>query len=478
VAYTEFYTDASTGSNINAGDLTANGVVTSTNGGWSTVTNIFTAASGTPFSGVSVGDFASVYTDGATVTGYIGRVTAVGGSGATLTISSTAKSGSAPTTAGTGISCTTGGAWKGPNGASIFPFAFITNAMTNSTGNEPCVNMKSGTEYVITASIAHSFAGNVSFYGYTTTVRDGGRAIINGSTSTTYYNVLNITGVDNHLFNFEIKNNGNSGTQATGVILSGAGIYAKGLVVHDVRGTGINLSGGAFIDSCETYSCNQSNTANLAGIVVNSSSLAQNCISHDNSGSNNNGFATGSGSNTRSDFHNCIADSNGLHGFFIVGRDATFVSNCDSYNNGADGIRVAANAVPQNVIIANTNLVKHPSGWGINVTDASGVLITNCGFGTGTQANASGNISAGVSTQSTGSVTYASDVTPWVDPANGDFRINLAAAKNAGAGVFTETAASYAGTIGYPDIGAAQHQDSGSGGGLLRHPGYGGGVQG
>ncbi len=55
-----------------------------------------------------------------------------------------------------------------------------------------------------------------------------------------------------------------------------------------------------------------------------------------------------------------------------------------------------------------------------------------------------------------GSITYAADVTPWVDPANGDFRITLAAAKSAGRGSFTQTQSSYTGTIGYPDIGAAQ----------------------
>ena len=63
-----------------------------------------------------------------------------------------------------------------------------------------------------------------------------------------------------------------------------------------------------------------------------------------------------------------------------------------------------------------------------------------------------------------GAVTYASNATPWVDPANGDFRTNLPAAMNAGRGAFTETAASYAGAVGYPDIGAAMHKDSQRGG--------------
>lgn len=48
------------------------------------------------------------------------------------------------------------------------------------------------------------------------------------------------------------------------------------------------------------------------------------------------------------------------------------------------------------------------------------------------------------------------NATPWIDPANGDFRINLAAAKGTGRGNFTETQASYTGTVAYPDIGAGQ----------------------
>lgn len=85
---------------------------------------------------------------------------------------------------------------------------------------------------------------------------------------------------------------------------------------------------------------------------------------------------------------------------------------------------------------------------GRNLTDAAGI----------TSAGDSGMIEYGA-------VNYASDVTPWTDPANGDFRISLSAAKNAGRGSFIETSSSYAGTIGYPDIGAVQHQDSGGSGG-------------
>lgn len=75
--------------------------------------------------------------------------------------------------------------------------------------------------------------------------------------------------------------------------------------------------------------------------------------------------------------------------------------------------------------------------------------------------NASGTTNNTGKMQVFGSVTYASGVTPWSAPSTGDFRITLAAARNAGRGAFTETASGYAGAIGYPDIGSNQHLDSG-----------------
>jgi hypothetical protein len=56
-----------TGSNLNSGSTNADGAAaTSTNGDWGNATaNRFTAASGTPFSAVSIGDWASVYLDAA-----------------------------------------------------------------------------------------------------------------------------------------------------------------------------------------------------------------------------------------------------------------------------------------------------------------------------------------------------------------------------------------------------------------------------
>src|SRR5262245_42336786 len=112
MAFEEFYITGAD-DNVNAGSTTANTAsVTETNGDWgNAAANRFTAASGTPFSAVTVGEWASIYNDGASTAVYVARVTAVNAGGASIDLSSTVKMGTAPTTGATGKSCKIGGAW-------------------------------------------------------------------------------------------------------------------------------------------------------------------------------------------------------------------------------------------------------------------------------------------------------------------------------------------------------------------------------
>jgi hypothetical protein len=455
VAYAEFYTD-STGSNINAGDNKT--VVTSTNGGWSTVTNIFTAASGTPFSGVSAGDFASIYTDGATTTVCVARVTAVGGGGATLTLSTTSRIGTAPTTAASGITCTVGGKWLGPNGTDLWPFDKITSALVNTTGNLPRVNMKNTSTYSITSAITHSQTG-VTFQGYTTTVGDGGKFTLDSGTSAIV--PLTLSG-RTALYDFIIQGSGGgaaSGTNAGIVPSSARSIIFRG-AINTVRGAGIAPTAPCMIAEVETYSCNKAATAHVGGCYDNSAGCTWlRCISHDNTGTSVDGFVINGVLTT---FIDCIADTNGGSGWYNTSNHLMICINCDAYNNTSDGFH--GGSIPY--YFENCNAVKN-GAYGFNFADASGGfgLLVNCAVGTGTQVNTSGatNIIAGAAVQiigNSGSVTsYASNVTPWIDPANGDFRINLAAAIAVGRGSFTQTAASYAGASASPVIGACQVAD-------------------
>ena len=466
MAFTEFCC-RSGGSNLNAGtrlgDSTEPGTsasLTYASGSWVSATGVFTVASGDPVAdGVAVGDFASVYADGASVTTLVGRVTAR--TTTTITVSTTARSGT--TTDGTSNrTLRIGGAWAGPSGSSAFPFNFITNACTNSSGHRVRVNFKNDATYSVTAAMTHANAGPMQFEGYSSAYGDGGRATVDGGTSGAAYVVLTVSAANCKLCNFQFQNNGASSSSSL-LTSSGDGNSILRCVFTGSRGNGLSVSATndpCEVIECEAYGNNLSNTASLGGF---SSSLNGNfvrCISHDNTGSNTAGFV---GTNSRSvTFFHCVADTNGGIGF--RGISGLTMLSCDAYNNGSHGASCEANGI----YVENSNFCTN-GGLGISISTGSIGTVINNGFGSGTAANASGQItsSATLAVDNLNSVTYASNVTPWTDPANGDFRINLAAARNAGRGAFLQTAASYAGTVGYPDIGAAQSQATGSGGGSL-----------
>ncbi len=470
MAFTEFYCDAATGANINAGD-NATTVTTTTNGnylraGGAGGTDLFTATGGTPFSTAAVGDFVSVYADGATVTTFTGRITAINAGGLSIDISLTAISGTRPATGATGNSATIGGKWKGPNGTVNFPFNHIANTLTNAALDVPRVNFKSGTNYAVTAAITHSLAGPIRFQGYTTTVNDGGRATIADITTTASYSLFTISSANSDYWDLIFDGSVFTTGASSGVVVNAAETNLMRCVAHDFRGAGFETSANPVVFAeCEAYLCNKSSSATTGAFKIASAGCALfRCISHDNLAGDTDGH--GFSASSAAYFINCIADSNGGNGFNISATTTGVFSGCDTYNNGAAGIDFSGSTATS-VFIENCNFIKNAT-YGINSSGSLVLrngLIINCGFGAGTQANGTANVIASLSGISTdGSVNYASNVTPWVDPANGDFRINLATAKGAGRGAFTETQASYTGTVGYPDIGAAQHIDSGGAG--------------
>lgn len=454
MAYTEFYCNASTGSNLNGGSDSGSVTYTSTNGNWSTVTNIFTPTDGTnPVSaGVVVGQFASIYIDGATVGVFIARVTAVvNAANGTITVSSSAIAGTAPTTSATARSIKVGGAFLGPNAASSYPFSLSNWANTNTdvAGDKVRTNM-TGTFSITSAIGSFSFAHVIQ--GYTTTAGDGGRATIDGTTSTAAL----------------VSDVGSAGMTFTDIIWATSFASANGTifittrtanffrcVFHGARGYALNLTSGSNVVECEFYDNNKSNTSAQASVLAGGNECFLRCTFHDNAGSNTSGINVGGGPIS---LQNCIFDTNGQFGVSITAgsnNGISLICGCEFYSNGSDGLKIASSTANP-VWIENCNFIKN-TGAGIN--NASSANLTtgfafNNGYGAGTQANGSvdtvGNIAV------SGSVTYGSNLTPWADPANGDFRITLAASRGTGRQSFTETAAGYTGTIGHPDIGAAQ----------------------
>lgn len=455
--FTEFYCQSG-GSNLNAGSTTSNSATyTSTSGNWVQSTRVFTPTDGVnPSLTVSVGMWASVYLNAATVGVYIGRVSAVqNATNGTITIDSTAIAGSAPANSTGGMTIKVGGAWKGPNAGSAYPFLLGSlNALKDASDHIPRINLKNDATYSITAGIT-VFGQTMFVQGYSASPGDQGKAIIDSGTST--INPISTNNGQTTLADIIVQSTATTGT-ADGFTTTGGNQLIR-CVAHGMRGNGFNIGSSNFVKECEAYDNNKSNTSGNGGFKFSSSTTFENCVSHDNTGSNTDGFA-GIISATPVTFTNCIADTNGRHGFSIQSNTNPYASfyQCDAYNNGTDGIKNLLTTANSFANIKNCNFIKN-GGYGINSALTTGHWfgsIENCGFGSGTAQNTSGTTNNTDDLEISGSVTYPSNLLPWVDAPNGDFRINLTEANWAGRGAFTETAASYSGTVGFPDIGAAQ----------------------
>jgi hypothetical protein len=465
-AFTEFYC-MSTGTNINSGSTTGAITYTSTNGAWSTVTGGFTPTDGTtPASTVSSGMWASVYIDAATVGVYIGRITNVAaGANGVILVDQTTGAGAPPTTSATTRTIRIGGPWQGPNAASGFPLTLANLLrLTNATPDRPRINFKNTANYEVSAAIACGGV-NIAIQGYTTTPGDGGKATLSGNAAVASFALLTLSGPLVYFGDFIISSNGTSSV-ANALTLSGNYQTIENVVVKGCRGSGFTPSGvGQTFIGCEAYANSQNNGATEAAFRMASSSGTTyiRCNAHDTTAANASGwFITG----VPTTLIDCIADSNGSNGVTIVTSTSSLnLIGCEFYNNGGQGVELKGTGASQTQLyVENCNFVKNAL-WGLsslaNGSNCVGV-IQNCGFGSGTQANGSGTITTtgwgGIYVRDTTFVTYSANTTPWLDAPNGDFRISNNQAWGTGLGTFTETQASYSGTIGYPDIGAAQHR--------------------
>lgn len=488
MAFTEFYCDASTGNNLNAGsDTNGTATYTSTNGNWNGSTS-FTPTDGTnPVSaGVTVGQFASVYLDAASApTAFIARITAVtNANNGAITVSATAQAGTRPSSSATGRTIKVGGVWKGPTGTSGFPFVLTTGigslgAATNSSNDTVRVNFKNNATYSITSAVSGTAQGAVSavFQGYSTNPGDGGRATLDGGGNNIQ---ILATGQGQQLVDFVISNVGVTTGTSTGLTL-GAFNTAFRVIVHDVRGTGITAGQGSVVIECEVYAFNKSNTAGLQGINLSSIGAAIRNYIHHGTGSNCEGLTTASGT-TSSVIKDNVFDTLGGNGVVINSSASssfvyTLIANNDFYNNTGSGIKVAATAGQYFIHVENNNFIKNGAyaiNGGATFTRLLGYMFNN-GYGSGTQANSSGNYHTTGSlvlddaTGTNTAVTYAANQTPYNAPTTGDFKLIDASAISAGRGAFTQTDGTNTGSIGYPDIGAVQALVTAGGGGKSSH---------
>ncbi len=459
MAYTEFYCQSG-GSNLNSGSTTTGSVYTSIHGNWTQSTGVFTPTDSTnPSSTVSVGMWGSVYIDGATVGVWVARITVVtNATNGAITVN-TAGLGAKPANQTGTATLVVGGPWLGPNAASGFPFTLATfGNQIDTTSHAMRVNMKNDQTYSLTSSITFSNTGSGTWVvqGYTSSVGDGGKATWDGSTSTGA--VIASIGTPGSMIDHIFVTSISSGTADLVTSFASGAIFIR-CVFHGARGNGLLMNGATSgqVIECEAYDCDKSNTANLGGFRANGMCVFLRSISHDNTtGANCNGFALSPGASTANlMLINCVADTNAGNGATIVftnGNSLFNFQNNDFYNNTGDAINIPTSTLAP-VWIENNNFFKN-GGRGIN-----NVSVVNWGYsynnvyGAGTQANGSSDTLNNIT--EVGKVTYTSNLTPWVDPANGNFS-QLYATSIVGRGAFTETASSYAGTIGYPNTGAAQ----------------------
>lgn len=464
MAFTEFYCNASTGSNLNGGSGSGSPTATDAAATYGRDTgagglDLITASSGTPFSGVSVGEFVGVKAAGGSAPAdFVCRVTAVNSGGASIDVSDAAAFGTRPANS-TSVDVYVGGVWKGPDGASGFPFPTMAGVATDASGNKPRVNLKSGTSYSISSAIAPNVAGPVLYQGYTTTVGDGGKAVIDGSTNAITAIAVGSSGTGVTVADLDIQSSATTGSSAQ--ITGQATTVVYRCKLSGGRGAGITTALAAIL--CEITDFNKSATSNVgalghAGLGAPIFMFAN--YIHDATGSTNKSGIVGySGSMVAA--HNVI-DTVGGDGIRFVGpgfAHAHTACNNDIFNCGSDGIEIT-NSVTSAYTIMNNNFVDN-AGYGINISSGShsGIAQGNR-FGAGTRENTSGTFNTLSGLLDIDNSSYASDVTPWTDPDNGNFTINLAAAKGASspgalpAGI---------GTM-YQDIGAIQHQDAGGGG--------------
>lgn len=455
MAFTEFYV-RTTGSNLNAGSTNVDAPVFGTTAGtWVAATGVYTKA-GADLSAVAVGMWASVFIDGATVGVFVGQITAVDDAADTITVSLVRKSGTAPVDGVGNRSINVGGAFAGPAAAVAFPFGFVQATMTNVAADPPRINFAAGT-WNVTAAMTHGNAGITVWQGAgpTDTVIDG---VIVGASYTVL--TFNSSATGNHLVGFGFNNNGTTGS-ATMVSIAGVGSMLENCVFENSRGFGLTVGAtGVLAVKCLAVNCNSSDTAALGGFNVIEESFLVRCHSHLNSTANGHGFVLSVSTGETATFINCIASENGGDGFLCLAGANGILSGCCAVSNGGDGLDMTAITVVATVCCHNC-IFSDNAGYGINGDITVGTPnVYNCAF----FDNTSGDISIINDGFIFGKITLTAD--PFIAAAAGNFGLNNvagggAAVRGAGVGSFLLYPALFPDpTIGYPDVGAAQHQEA------------------
>lgn len=274
--------------------------------------------------------------------------------------------------------------------------------------------------------------------------------------------------------------NAQQGFNIQNLILDGSGT-TKGLVGYAVSANynvmynckitgftnqGVNQSAGtiARVSACEVTACGSGINMLGGGDVIEDSFI------HDNAG-------VGVTITNQTIVRRCVITNNtgaSSDGVLAATSSGFTVVNCTIHGNGRDGIRDVSTVYATIGTKVADNIITSNAGYGINFSTAPAHLFPNINYNA-FRSNTSGavnGISAG-----TNDVTLTAD--PYTTVGSNDFSLNTTAGGGAACraagfpGVFPGATAT-----GNLDMGAVQHADPASGGGLLTHPGMSGGMRG
>lgn len=460
MAYTEFHLVGGANSNdLNAGSTSADSggadtpSVTSTNGDWdNAAANRFTAAGGaTPFTGVSVGEYASIYLDAATVAVFVSKITAVDAGGTYIEVSKTAhKLGTAPAAGATGRSCRVGGAWR--TVVNLLP-----SLMGAQTLDQPTrINHKNGTYACTIANVTMALAGTAAnpiwWRGYNATPGDLSEDNANAPTITVTTGQFRFYATNGILSNVKIS--ASSANTAGAATCAGGGGRVYRVSVINAGTTAAYAfavtNGNWVLDRCYFQAPTGATTCVLTPLhlspVMNQCVIVGGAIGIKNPGGANPFVIS-----------NCVirdTGGDGLNHNSGVAAGGLIVTGCTFRNCGGDGI--ATSKPPPNTWSGiRNNLFAIIGGYGINYSGAD--TIDLCRIGNDFYSCTSG------AEHGFGDSPAFAGQTDTSDPTTSSTDMTVPVGRNARGAVahFQYEGESYS---SYRDIGAVQHQDAGGGG--------------
>lgn len=342
-------------------------------------------------------------------------------------------------TAGTGVTLHLGGALLSPA---------VAMAAAGSTAQT--VYIKSGS-YAITSASTNVAGGCLSVgfgsglvEGYGSVHGDRGATPTLSASGISGATLLTVAGSTTTISNLSFD--GNSLSTLSGV-LGGTRTTCLNISVANCTVNGMSLVSGIAV-RCSTSGCSGTAAFNSTGAAT---FIA--CVANSNTSP---GFRLVAGAACV----RCLSLNNAgatVDGFLLTANSSGPLSNCTSYGNGRDGVRInGAGCVVINMI-AESN-----GGFGFNNSlPSAGVYTLTCAA----YNNTSG---ASASTTDIGFVQPTSSM--FVDAAGGDFAPNSTSSGGAvirGAGLLASGFLGLPTTTSYTDIGAVQHQDAGGGSGAL-----------